>query len=216
MPDLDFRIIDAEVARYAATPTLNFKMSIHQNGETVRVRNIALQCQIRIETRKRNYLPREQARLSDLFGEPARWGETLQSLLWTQIGIVAPAFEGRSTAIDLPVPCSFDFNIAATKYFEGLEQGEIPLVLLFSGSVFYLNEDGVLAMDPISWSKEANYRLPAEVWNRMMAAYYPNQTWLCLERPVFEALYEYKRRNGYTGFDEALGSLLQQVRKEAS
>ena len=42
--------------------------------------SIALRTQIRIEPRHRTYAPEEQARLVDLFGEPARWGETLNPL----------------------------------------------------------------------------------------------------------------------------------------
>lgn len=216
MPDLDFRIIDVEAARHAATPALTFKLEVVQSGVPQPIRSIALQCQIRIEPRKRIYRREEQARLGDLFGEPARWSETLQSMLWIHLGILVPAFEGDRTVVDLPAPCSFDFNLAATKYFHGLEQGEIPLVFLFSGSVFYLDEDGALTMDPISRTREANCRLPVEIWKQMIEIYYPNQTWLRLRRPVFEALYEYKRREGFTGFDEALGGLLRNAEKAAS
>ena len=98
--------------------------------------------------------------MRDLFGEPQRWGQTLRSMLWTHTSAQLPAFEG-DRLISLPVQCSYDFNVAATKYFYALEGGEVPLVLLFSGTVFYRDPDtGALQIDQMPWSKEAACRLP--------------------------------------------------------
>ena len=47
-----------------------------------------------------------------------------------------PAFTGSTTAT-LTIPCTLDLDVAATKYFHGLDDGDIPLLFLFSGSVFY-------------------------------------------------------------------------------
>ena len=74
--------------------------------------------------------------MRDLFGEPERWGQTLKTFLWTHVSTIVPAFSG-TTEVSLPVPCTFDFNVAATKYFAGLEEGEIPVCVQFSGTVFY-------------------------------------------------------------------------------
>lgn len=212
MPELDFQVLGVEPAAHAAVPTLYFKIAISQTNSTVAssvsIQNIALQCQIRIDTRRRVYKPAEKSRLTELFGAPERWGQTLHSMLWTHTSAMVPAFEGERTQVDLPVSCSFDFNLAATKYFHGLEYEKVPLLLLFSGSVFYRDANGALAMDLISWNKETTYRLPYEIWQNMMDRYYPNRTWLCVNREVFDALYAYKRRHGYTQFDEALASLL--------
>lgn len=207
MPELDLNVVGAEPASHTAAPTLLFKLALRSHEPALRIKSISLQCQIRIESKARVYRPEEKARLTDLFGEPGRWSQTLHSMLWTHANVTVPSFD-RTCAVDLPVPCSFDFNVAATKYFHGLESGEAPLLLLFSGSVFYRDEEGALAMDLISWNKEARFRLPVGIWHDMMERYYPNQSWLCLNRKVFEALYDYKRRHGYTGFDEALASLL--------
>ncbi|MGH8274640.1 MAG: DUF6084 family protein [Gammaproteobacteria bacterium] len=216
MPDLNFEIVNAEPARHAAAPMLNFRLAIGQavaEGEApTAIQNVALQCQVRIDAQNRLYKPGEQERLSDLFGTPERWGRTLRSMLWTHAHVTVPAFEKACTA-ELSVPCSFDFNVAATKYFHALEFGYVPLLLLFSGSVFYRDADGALAMDSISWNKEARFSLPVSVWQDMMEMYYPNQSWLCINRQVFEALYEYKRRHGYTGFDEALRDLLPETKR---
>ena len=216
MPELNFTVQGATPDKYASAPTLHLVLAIHQRERPVPIQSISLQCQIRIETTRRHYDPHEQARLSDLFGEPSRWSQTLRSLLWTHASVVVPAFCGECCQINLPVPCSFDFNLAATKYFHGLDQGVVPLLLLYSGTVFYRDDQGALAMDLISWNEETRYALPVRVWKDMMDLYYPNQSWLCVNRQVFEALYDYKRQYGYPGFDEALLGLLADVKRAAS
>ena len=122
-----------------------------------------------------------------MFGPPDRWGKTMRSMLWTHAHAIVPAFTGGTT-VDLAVPCSFDFNVAATKYFAALEEGEIPLCFLFSGTVFYQAEDGRLQVAPISLDKQADFRLPVAVWKQMMDHYYPHSAWLCLDRDVFDRL----------------------------
>ena len=103
-----------------------------------------------------------------------RWGQTLRNLLWTHASVNVPPFED-ATVVDLPVPCTFDFNVAATKYFHGLGDGEVPLCLMFSGTVFYSQDGGSMQVAPISWDKEARFRLPVKVWRDMMDTYYPEQ-----------------------------------------
>jgi hypothetical protein len=207
MPDLSFRIDDAVVVPFAAAPTLAFRLRIENAivGETIHT--IALRCQIQIDVTRRRYTVEEQSRMRDLFGEPDRWGQTLRSLLWTHANVVVPSFEG-STVADLPVPCTFDFNVAATKYFEGLTDGEIPLHVMFSGTVFYADPDGVLQVVPISWEQETKFKLPVKVWRDMMDSYYPNSVWLSLRRDVFERLYQYKTQHGIPTWEQALEKVL--------
>jgi hypothetical protein len=145
--------------------------------------------------------------MRDLFGEPERWSQTLRSLLWTHASVVVPGFDG-STNADLLVPCTFDFNVAATKYFEGLSSGEMPLRLLFSGTVFYAGTDRALQVAPISWNQEAAFRLPQKAWRDMMDSYYPNTAWLSLRRDVFQRLYQYKIQHGIPTWEQALESVL--------
>ncbi len=82
--------------------------------------------------------------------------------LWTHVNATVGMFRG-STDIRLLVPCSFDLNLAAAKYFYALEQAEIPLLFLFSGSVFYANGEGRAQDERISWNKECAYRIPAPI-----------------------------------------------------
>jgi hypothetical protein len=214
MVDLTFAIEGAEVDRYAAAPTLLFKLCVINETLDVRVENVLLHCQIRIEAARRTYAPEERECLIELFGETHRWKDTLQSMLWTHTNVQVSAFEGQRV-VELPVPCSFDFNVAATKYFFGLEGGEVPLAFLFSGTVFYRDADGFLQMDLISWSKEAAYRLPVRIWQELMDFYYPNTTWLRIDREIFDEIYRYKRNNGFTGWDETLRALLACQREES-
>jgi hypothetical protein len=215
MPDLRLTIEGAEVAQYAAAPLLAFKLRIANNPAEEIIHTVALRAQIQIEATRRKYDAAEQARLWDLFGEPDRWGQTLRSMLWTHAGIVVPRFTG-SVLADIPVPCTFDFNVAATKYFHGLTGGDLPLCFQFSGTVFYQGREEALQVAPISWDKEAKYRLPIKVWKDLMDMYYPNSAWLALQRDTFEKLYQYKVREGIPTWEEvierALNALSETVR----
>jgi hypothetical protein len=203
MPDLRLSIESVEAAKYAAAPLLVFKVRIANEPAEEIVHTVVLRAQIQIEATRRKYDANEQARLLDLFGEPDRWGQTLRSMLWTHASVVVPRFNGTVLA-DIPVPCTFDFNVAATKYFHGVTSGDLPLCFQFSGTVFYQSEDGPLLVAPISWDKEAKYRLPVKVWKDLMDLYYPNSAWLALQRDTFEKLYQCKVREGIPTWEEAL------------
>lgn len=215
MVDLVFTAEGIDVERYAVAPTLLFKLRIANTTRDTDVRNVLLQCQLRIDAIRRRYERAEGERLAELFGEPSRWRETLSSMLWTHVTLQVPAFEGECI-IDLPVQCSFDFNIAATKYFHGLKGGEVPLSLLFSGTVFYRDADGFLQMDQISWSKQSDFRLPVSVWRNMMDLYYPRSAWLRIDRDVFDELHRFKRESGFTEWDHALRALLKSQPMESA
>jgi hypothetical protein len=207
VPELSFRVEEAAPVPFGAAPTLAFRLCIANAVADEPVHTIALRCQIQMETTRRRYSPEEQKKMLDLFGEPERWSQTLRSLLWTHTSAVVPGFE-NSTKIDLQVPCTFDFNVAATKYFDGLLDGDIPLRLMFSGTVFYADDDGVLQVAPISWEQETTFKLPQKTWRQMMDSYYPNTAWLSLRRDVFDRLYQYKMQHGIPSWEEALESIL--------
>ena len=214
MPDLDFRVEGAEPQRYAAAPHLLFKLRIAEavaaGAEPTPIHTVALRCQVRIEPARRRYRAAEEPRLLDLFGTPERWGQTMRPLLWTHVSAVVPPFTGVGQA-DLPVPCSFDFSLAATKYFDALEGGELPLCFLFSGTIFHEDEDGALQVAPISWEKEASFRLPVSTWRELMDTYYPNAAWLCLRKDVFDRFEHYRSRRGLPTSEAALERLLSAV-----
>jgi len=207
MPDLSITVASAEMVPFAASPALTFKLRVANKDAAETIHTVVLRAQIQIEVTRRRYTPTEQESLRDLFGEPSRWGQTLKNLLWTNTSTVVPQFAGDTT-VDLQVPCTFDFTVATTKYFHGLEDGEIPVVLMFSGTVFYADEEGALRVAPISWEKETKFRVPLKVWKDMMDAYYPNLAWLCLRRDVFEELDRYKRERGIPTWEQVFETLL--------
>ena len=211
MPDLTFQIEGAEPVPYAASPQLAFGLRIiekpTEGQPPAHIHSVVLRCQVRIDPVRRRYAPREQADLVELFGAPHRWGQTVRSMLWANVGISVPPFTAH-TRIDLPVPCTYDFHIATTKYFAALEGGQVPLSFLFSGSIFYAAEDQSLLVEQISWEKEASFALPVRVWRQTMDLYYPNTAWLCLRQDVFDRLRRYKSSRAMPTWEQAIESLL--------
>lgn len=207
MPDLSFQVPGAEAVPFAAAPQISFQLRVENAVPGESIHTIALRAQIQIDATRRRYTPEEKGNLLDLFGEPDRWSRTLRSMLWTHASTVISSFKG-STSAELQVPCTFDFNVAATKYFHGVTDGDIPLTFLFSGTVFYAAQEGNLRVTPIPWDREAKFRLPVQVWRDMMELYYPNSAWLALRKDVFERLYQYKMSKGIPTWEEAVGGLL--------
>src|SRR5580658_2535213 len=207
MPDLNFKLEDAQAVQYAAAPLLSFRLRVSNNGDEEAIHAVVLRAQIQLEVTRRHYRAEEQAKLLDLFGQPERWGQTLRNLLWTHAIVVVPPF-AKETVSELQVPCTFDFNVAATKYFHGLSEGDLPLNFLFSGTVFYPSPDGQLQVSPISWDKETKFRLPLKVWKDVIDHYYPNSAWLYLRRDVFDRLYQYKVRHGIPTWEQVIERVL--------
>ncbi|HJT57464.1 MAG TPA: DUF6084 family protein [Ktedonobacteraceae bacterium] len=214
MPDLNFEVINAEAPAYTALPMLVFKLDITNANEEEQIQNINLKCQIMLSVTLRRYNAGEKAKLHELFGEPERWGQTLRTFLWTNVTTVVPRFTG-STIVDLPVLCTYDFEVVSTKYFNGLEEGEIPLTFLFSGTIFYYNASGNVQIEQISWSKEASYRLPVATWKAVIDNHFPNSTWIRMQKDIFDQLYQYKIRSGLLTWDDVLVRLLAASGEEA-
>lgn len=205
MPDLGFAIEEVAATRNAATPQLSFRVLITNSGPEP-IHSVALRAQVQIEPVRRRYSAAEQEHLKELFGEPERWSESLHPLLWANVNVNVPGFNGR-TVVEVPVPCTFDFNVAVTKYSYGLENGEIPTSILFSGTVFHAGRVG-LQIAQIPWDRDASYRLPVRVWKEMMDLYYRDTAWLCVGRDSFERLREYKARHGFPTWEQAFERLL--------
>jgi hypothetical protein len=215
MPGLTFSVESAAAVPFAAAPTIAFRLRVVNPNATQVIQSVALRCQILIEASRRHYNTGERESLRDLFGEPDRWSQTLRSMLWTHVSVTVPSFSG-SVACELPVPCTFDFNVGAAKYFHAIREEEVPLCFQFSGTVFYAAADGTLQIGQIGWDQEARYRLPSNVWREMMDHYYPNSAWLRLRRDAFERLYAYKMRHGMATWEEAIESLLPLGKEAAS
>jgi hypothetical protein len=213
MPDLSFEVVGAEAPAYAATPMLVFKLRVVNGLEQEQIHSVALRSQIQIAVTRRRYSAEARGRLLEVFGEPERWSQTLHNFLWTHTGTVIPRFTG-STVVDLPVLCTYDFEVMSTKYFNALEDGNIPLIFLFSGTIFYEGEEGNLQISQIPWSKEAPYRLPVIIWQTMIASYYPNSAWIRLNKDVFDRLYSYKAQHSLPTWEDVLERLLRSQGQE--
>jgi hypothetical protein len=205
---VSFEIVGARVEAYAAVPTLALRLRIvAAGGEPVHA--LALRSQIMIEPKRRHYDSDEESRLTELFGETPRWGDTLRPFLWTNVSMTVTGFTGE-TEVDLPITCTYDFEIASAKYMHALDDGEIPIVVMFSGTVFGKSAAGLSAA-PVSWSEEASYRLPVALYRDMMDLYFPNTAWLRLRRETLDALQRYKSGRALLSWDETFERLLKEA-----
>lgn len=204
MTEFAYSCTGVRADRYAAGPTLVFRLRITATPGT-RVHAMALRCQFRIEPARRSYGPPEAAGLADLFGERARWGSTLLPVQFAQVSLVVPGFTGE-TEVDLPVPCTYDLDVAATRYFRALEGGEVPLLLLFSGTAF--TGPGGFQVEPVPWSMEASYRMPVAVWQEMVEQHFPGCGWVRLPRGTMDALLAYRSRQALPSWEATVEALL--------
>ncbi len=207
MRELAFSIEGASRVEYAAVPTLAFALRVDSE---LPVRSVLLDVQIQIAARRRPYDEAAHDRLFELFGPVADWGTTLRTFLWARTTLVVPAFE-RSTTVELTVPCSYDLEVAASRYFDALSDGEVPLEFLFSGSVFYAAEDGRLQTTRLSWESEALYGLPVRVWKETMERYFRDTAWLRVRKDTFDRLSAFKSRRALASWEDALELLLEDV-----
>ena len=207
MPDLDFKVLGVDAAARGLTPLLHFKIEIVNQLPGEKIQSVMLHAQIQIQSAQRAHIADEKEKLRELFGRPEDWGQTLRNKLLAQANCIVPGFADRTEAV-LLVPCTFDLNVAATKYFYALEDGEVPLLFLFSGTLFYSGADGRLQIQQISWEKEAEWRMPIAVWREMMDRHYPNSAFLSLERGVFDRLYAFKRDHGCASWEQVVERLL--------
>jgi Family of unknown function (DUF6084) len=206
--ELTFDCVGARADRYAVTPGLTLQLRITDTGGD-QIDAIALRCQIRIEPHLRRYTAAEAQRLHDLFGDTDRWATTLKPLQLANLSTMVPGFTG-STTVDLPMPCTYDLEIASTKYFNGLDDGVVPLLLLFSGTVFS-TRDGQRMVQQVPWSKESAFEMPVKVWREAVDVHFPNSAWLRVRRDTLDALQLFKSRNALTSWDSTLAALLDRA-----
>ena len=208
MTDLVFDCVDAQPDRYAAVPTLQLKLRISETTGA-QVHAIGLRCQIRIEPQRRRYSTEEADGLLELFGEPPRWGDTLKPMQFATVALMVPGFTG-SIEVDLPVPCTYDFEVAAAKYLHALSDGEVPMLLLFSGTVFTKGLSG-FSVSQVPWHKEASYRLPVSVWREIMDRFFPGSGWIRIRRDTLDALQRVKAVRALPTWDDVLETLFKEA-----
>jgi hypothetical protein len=111
------------------------------------------------------------------------------------------------TEISMPLECTYDFEVAASKYLHALRDGAIPLLFLFSGTVFVQGERG-FSVRQVSWECEAQYEMPVSVWRDLIGSHYPNAGWVRLGHDTVAALAAYKSARGMLDFEDAVTTLL--------
>lgn len=205
MSGVEFEVTGVRGDARALAPTLQVGLTVTTDADRP-VQSILLRCQLRIEPERRRYDPDEQAALLELFGEPARWSQTVTPFLLTHVTMPIAGFVGR-TDVELPVELSYDLEVAVGKYFNALAQGEVPLLALFSGTVFYRSDTG-MSVEQIPWDREARFTLPVAVWTALIDAHYPGTGWLRLHRDTIATLTEYKARHALPTWDAAVNQLL--------
>lgn len=207
MPELKFQVTGAETTSRGVAPLLGFKLEITNSPADESIYAVLLSAQIQFQCPQRSYTTDEKQKLVELFGPPEMWGQSLRNRLWAQSNTTVCSFRERTGAV-LQVPCTFDLNIAATKYIYALDQGDISLLFLFSGSVFY-ESAGELQVQPISWDSECVYAMPVGVWRDLMERHYPNTAWITLQRDIFDRLYDFKREGAFLNWEQTIEALLK-------
>jgi hypothetical protein len=206
--ELSFTVVDVVPEPYAAAPNLLARVRIEETtGE--RVHALALRAQIRIEPQRRRYDDTEERALLDLFGDRTRFAQTLKPFPWLHTSTVAQGFTG-STDVDLVLPCTYDFEVAGAKYLHALRDGEIPLLFLFSGTVFTRGATG-FSVTHVPWDSEAPFRMPVGVWRDLMEEHFPGSEWVRMHRDTVDALAHFRHVRGLTSWDAAVSALLAQA-----
>ncbi|MGW2562747.1 DUF6084 family protein [Streptomyces sp. NPDC001514] len=204
MSEFAFSCTGVRADPYAAGPTLVFRLRITASPQT-RVHALALRCQLRIEPARRGYEPAEADGLTDLFGDRSRWGSTLHPLQFAQVSLMVPGFTGE-TETDLVVPCTYDMDIAATRYFHALSDGDVPLLMLFSGTAF--TGAGGFHVEPVPWDREATCPVPVKVWREMVEQHFPGCGWIRLPGDTLDALLAYRSRRALPSWQATIEALL--------
>jgi uncharacterized protein DUF6084 len=209
-PEPEFQVLGATPRRHAASPALEFDVNVsEQSGRPVYA--IALTAQVMIEAARRRYDEETHERLVELFGPAERWGATTRSLVWHQAETLVPGFTGATT-FRLAVPCSYDMELVAVKYFYSLPDGEVPLAFNFNGTIYYRGDDGRLQMSLVPWSCTTGFRLPVSTWRGLIDHYYPERAWVGLHTDTYDALRQEKVRRGLPTLDAAVAALLEERR----
>jgi hypothetical protein len=201
-----FTVLDVEAVPHAAAPTMRFHLHV-EDPLGREVHTIALSTQIQIDPARRAYDAATMARLVDLFGPPERWASTTQVFRWAHVSALVSGFTG-ATSFWIDVPCTYDMEVAASKYFYSLPDGVAPLSFLFNGMVLYSGDHDRLQVAQVPWSCVARWRMPVDAWKRVMAAYYPGGSWVRVQTETLELLAQRKARGSHHSFDSVIRELL--------
>lgn len=189
----------------AATPALRLRVAIDAGRRAVEA--VGLNVQVRICAQRRRHDAHESGRLWELFGAPEDFERSLAALPWAQLAHQVGPFTG-ATEVALTLPCTYDLEVTAAKYLTVLGDGEVPLELLFSGTVQWRAPDGRLQSALIPWDREAQARLPVSAWRAAMAACFGESAWLRVHGDVFARLQAFRAARGLSSWEQTIEMLL--------
>jgi hypothetical protein len=207
MPDVRFTVERVAAARFAASPTISIELAIENAPAGERIDSILLRAQVRIEAADRAYDAAERERLREVFGGAAEWERGLRGLLWAPVTLVVPRFAGR-TLVEVAVPCPFDPRGAATKYLQALSGADVPLALLFGGTIFHVDDTEALRAAPVRLDVEARARMSLAVYRDAIAEHGGGVASIDVATETFERLSRYRTERGARSWDETIASLL--------
>ncbi len=206
-PEPLFEITGAAHIAFAATPTMLFSAIVSDPSDH-EIQSIALTVQVMIDPARRGYDPETRARLAELFGPPATWAPSTSGLAWARVSANVAGFTG-STPFGIEVPCTYDLEVAAAKYFYAVQDGEIPLSFHFNGTVFFHGPERRLQVVPVPWSCTAQYRMPVAAWRAMIAEHYPGGGWVRVDESTLAALNDRRSARGMPSFAACIAELLE-------
>ena len=130
------------------------------------------------------------------------------------ISTMVPGFTG-STEIDLPVPFSYDLQIASTRYFSSLDEGEIPLLLLFSGTIFG-QATGGSRCSRCRGARRPRTGCRSACGGRRWTCTSRTRAWITMSRQTLDELIRFKTRHALPTWDATVAALLAQAGQEES
>ncbi|WP_019819113.1 DUF6084 family protein [Saccharomonospora saliphila] len=205
-PALSWRVTGADAEPLATVPTLRLAVEISCSTPGP-VHCVVLSVSVRIAAALRDYDAATRRALRGVFGTDEQWADSLGDLVWAQPTVVVPRFTG-STVVRVPVPCGSDVELASVSYLQALSDGDVPLRLLFSGTVFHA-VDGRLAAAALPTDSEARYRIPARRWHELRRRYFGAHRWVRLDEDTFDRLHDYRVRRACASPQEAIQTLLR-------
>lgn len=205
-PDPEFTVVGARAEEYAASPTVVFSLRVREPSER-EIYTIALSVRILVDPTGRSYNEEAREALFDLFGPAEHMAASMQSLVWGQVGVLAPSFTGEET-FDVSVPCTYDLEVATSKYFASLPDGVAPLDFHFNGTILYSGEDDRLQIVHVPWRCTARYRMPVAVWRQAVDASFAQTGWIRLHDETLARLRRRQAERGAPSFDALVAELL--------
>ena len=179
MSELTFAVLDIVAEPYAAAPTCSPPGCGSRRAPASPCTRIALRCQVRIEPQRRRYDDAEEPALLDLFGDRDRWSHDAQAVPVDAVQHHGPGLHRRDRGRPAAARAPTTSRSPASKYLHALRDGEIPLVLLFSGTVFTRGATGFAS----SRCRGTARRATGCRWRSggdLMDAYFPNTGWMRL------------------------------------